>query len=219
MPLIDPTAHGGSANDAFHLVLPSLPGYGFSEKPAHSGWGIERIARAWAELMARIGYSRYVAQVGDWGAAVTVQLGAQRPSGLIGIHLNMLSLLPNDLAEPLGKDEQAALATYQYYDQVESGYAREQASRKRSSRATRCSTTSCSTGCRTRARRPHVFTGKVWRSSSRRGSSYPLVRACFPRKSLPRRAVGPIEFFPTSCIGTNCPEVAILPPSNSRPCS
>jgi epoxide hydrolase len=128
-PLIDPTAHGGSANDAFHLVLPSLPGYGFSGKPAQGGWGIERIAKAWAELMARIGYAHYVAQGGDWGAAVTVQLGAQRPPGLIGIHLNMLSLLPNDLSGPLGADEQAALATYQYYDQVESGYARQQASR------------------------------------------------------------------------------------------
>jgi epoxide hydrolase len=127
-PLTDPTAHGGSADDAFHLLLPSLPGYGFSDKPAHSG-GIERIARAWAELMARIGYSHYVAQGGDWGAAVTVQLGAQRPAGLIGIHLNMLSLLPNDLSAPLGADEQAALATYQYYDQVESGYACQQASR------------------------------------------------------------------------------------------
>jgi len=128
-PLTDPTAHGGSANDAFHLVLPSLPGYGFSEKPARSGWGIERIAKAWAELMTRVGYANYVAQGGDWGSAVAVQLGAQRPSGLIGIHLNMLSLLPADLAEPLAEDEKAALATYQYYGQVESGYAREQATR------------------------------------------------------------------------------------------
>jgi pimeloyl-ACP methyl ester carboxylesterase len=128
-PLVDPTAHGGSADDAFHLVLPTLPGFGFSDKPAESGWGIGRIARAWAELMARLGYTDYVAQGGDWGSAVTVQMGAQRLTGLIGIHLNMLSLLPGDLSSPMGPDEQAALATYQYYDQVESAYARQQATR------------------------------------------------------------------------------------------
>ena len=128
-PLVDPTSHGGSADDAFHLVLPTLPGFGFSDKPAESGWGIERIALAWAELMAQLGYAHYVAQGGDWGAAVTVKMGAQRPAGLIGIHLNMMSLLPETLEEPLGEEEQKALQTYQHYDQVESGYARLQASR------------------------------------------------------------------------------------------
>lgn len=128
-PLVDPTAHGGSAEDAFHVVLPSLPGYGFSDKPATSGWGIERIARAWAELMQRLGYHHYVAQGGDWGSAVTVQMGAQRPAGLIGIHLNMLSLLPQDKSAPMDAEEQAALASYQYYSSVESAYARLQATR------------------------------------------------------------------------------------------
>ncbi len=128
-PLVDPTAHGGSADDAFDLVLPSLPGYGFSDKPAAEGWGIERIARAWGELMVRLGYSRYGAQGGDWGAAVTVQMGAQRPQGLIGIHLNMLSLLPGDLSGPMDEEEQAAVASYRYYDRVESAYARQQATR------------------------------------------------------------------------------------------
>ena len=90
-PLTDPTAHGGSAEDAFDLVLPSLPGYGFSGDPAEDGWDPGRIARAWAELMRRLGYARYVAQGGDQGAAVTDAMGRQAPAGLLGIHLNFKS--------------------------------------------------------------------------------------------------------------------------------
>ena len=89
-PLTDPAAHGGSAEDAFDLVLPSLPGYGFSGDPAEDGWDPGRIARAWAELMHRLGYPRYVAQGGDQGAAVTDAMGRQAPAGLLGIHLNFL---------------------------------------------------------------------------------------------------------------------------------
>jgi len=89
-PLTDPTAHGGDAGDAFHLVLPSLPGYGFSAEPAELGWNSARIAQAWAELMRRLGYTRYVAQGGDVGAAVTDAMGRQAPRGLAGIHLNLL---------------------------------------------------------------------------------------------------------------------------------
>ena len=89
-PLTDPAAHGGSAEDAFDLVLPSLPGYGFSAAPAETGWDPGRIARAWAELMRRLGYARYVAQGGDQGAAVTDAMGRQAPAGLLGIHLNFL---------------------------------------------------------------------------------------------------------------------------------
>jgi pimeloyl-ACP methyl ester carboxylesterase len=89
-PLTDPTAHGGSAEDAFHLVLPSLPGYGFSGEPTELGWESGRIARAWAELMDRLDYSRYVAQGGDVGAGVTDAMGRQAPEGLLGIHLNVL---------------------------------------------------------------------------------------------------------------------------------
>ncbi len=90
-PLTDPTAHGGDAEDAFHLVLPSLPGYGFSGEPTELGWDAGRIARAWAELMHRLGYTRYVAQGGDVGALVTDAMGRQAPEGLVGIHLNLLS--------------------------------------------------------------------------------------------------------------------------------
>jgi pimeloyl-ACP methyl ester carboxylesterase len=89
-PLTDPTAHGGQAEDAFHLVLPSLPGYGFSGEPAELGWESGRIGSAWAELMRRLGYSRYVAQGGDVGAAVTDAMGRQAPEGLLGIHINLL---------------------------------------------------------------------------------------------------------------------------------
>src|SRR5499426_1215743 len=89
-PLTDPTAHGGQAEDAFDLVLPSLPGYGFSSEPAELGWNVGRVAKAWAGLMYRLGYSRYVAQGGDVGAAVTDQLGRQGPEGLLGIHMNLL---------------------------------------------------------------------------------------------------------------------------------
>src|ERR687894_936325 len=87
-PLVDPTAHGASAEDAFHLVIPSMPGYGFSGKPTKTGWGPERMARAWAELMRRLGYDRYVAQGGDWGAFVVDQMGLQAPAGLLAIHTN-----------------------------------------------------------------------------------------------------------------------------------
>ncbi|MEV6180347.1 epoxide hydrolase family protein [Streptomyces sp. NPDC052015] len=93
-PLTDPTAHGGDASDAFHLVIPSMPGYGFSGKPTSTGWGPERIARAWAELMKRLGYTKYAAQGGDWGAVVTDTMALQQPEGLIGIHTNMPKVVP-----------------------------------------------------------------------------------------------------------------------------
>jgi pimeloyl-ACP methyl ester carboxylesterase len=96
-PLTDPTAHGGSAADAFHLVIPSIPGYGYSGKPATTGWGPERIARAWVELMKHLGYKQFAAQGGDWGAVIVDLMALQKPSGLLGIHTNMPGIFPAEI--------------------------------------------------------------------------------------------------------------------------
>jgi pimeloyl-ACP methyl ester carboxylesterase len=116
-PLTDPTAHGGRAEDAFHLVLPSLPGYGFSGEPTELGWDVGRVGRAWAELMTRLGYTRYVAQGGDVGAGVTDAMGRQAPEGLLGIHTNLLVTALGGLQFPTDTEEEraaaAAIATFQ----------------------------------------------------------------------------------------------------------
>jgi pimeloyl-ACP methyl ester carboxylesterase len=104
-PLVNPTAHGASASDAFHVVIPSMPGYGFSGKPTTTGWGPERMSRAWAELMGRLGYTRYVAQGGDWGAFVVDQMGLQAPAGLLAIHTNMPATVPADVDKALQAGE------------------------------------------------------------------------------------------------------------------
>jgi pimeloyl-ACP methyl ester carboxylesterase len=129
-PLTDPTAHGGAAEDAFHLVVPSMPGYGFSGEPTEAGWDPGRIARAWAELMRRLGYTRYVAQGGDQGAWVTDQMGRQAPEGLIGIHMNLLvttldiATLPTETEQ-----ERAAAAARNTFMTTGFGYFLEQATR------------------------------------------------------------------------------------------
>jgi pimeloyl-ACP methyl ester carboxylesterase len=128
-PLTDPTAYGGQAEDAFHLVLPSIPGYGFSAEPAEIGWYSDRVAQAWAELMRRLGYTRYVAQGGDQGASVTDAMGRQAPEGLIGIHTN---LLVTALAGPQPtetEEERAAAGQLATFRQSGFGYFLEQATR------------------------------------------------------------------------------------------
>jgi pimeloyl-ACP methyl ester carboxylesterase len=129
-PLTDPTAHGGEATDAFHLVIPSLPGYGFSDRPAQPGWGVERIAGAWARLMARLGYQRYGAQGGDWGTSVSTSIAQQDPEHVAGIHLNP-PLAPPDPAtfDDLTDRERAALASLDHAAEWESGYSQEHATR------------------------------------------------------------------------------------------
>jgi pimeloyl-ACP methyl ester carboxylesterase len=130
-PLVDPTSHGGKVEDAFHVVIPSLPGFGFSDKPTESGWRLPHIADAWAELMKRLGYSRYVAQGGDWGAGVSSWMAKQQPSGLIAVHLNLPILFPPPPPPPGGytAEEQAALAQLERYSMDASGYASIQGTR------------------------------------------------------------------------------------------
>ena len=138
-PLTNPTAHGGSAADAFHVVIPSLPGHGFSGKPEAGGWDPIRIAKAWAVLMPRLGYKRYVAQGGDWGNAVTEQLALLTPPGLVGIHTNMPATVPNDInaqalanAPPpagLSAEERSAYQQLAFFYDTGLGYAQEMSHR------------------------------------------------------------------------------------------
>ena len=128
--LTDPVSHGGNEADAFHLVLPTIPGYGFSGKPTETGWGVERVARAWSTLMLRLGYDRYLAQGGDWGAAITASIGVQDPEHCMGLHTNMPIVAPSgDLLENLTEQEQDALKAQQFYQDWDSGYSKQQSTR------------------------------------------------------------------------------------------
>jgi pimeloyl-ACP methyl ester carboxylesterase len=128
-PLTDPTAHGGQEEDAFHLVLPSLPGYGFSSEPAELGWNVGRVAQAWAELMHRLGYTRYVAQGGDVGAAVTDTMGRQAPEGLLGIHMNLLVTVLAGPQPEESEEERAAAGQLATFRESGFGYFLEMATR------------------------------------------------------------------------------------------
>ena len=129
-PLSDPRKHGGDPADAFHVLCPSLPGYGFSDKPAAPGWNVELIADAWAELMARLDYGRYVAQGGDWGSAVTTGLGMRDPEHCIGIHLNMVMAQPDpETMDDLTALEKRGLEGMQHYQDSDSGYSKQQSTR------------------------------------------------------------------------------------------
>jgi pimeloyl-ACP methyl ester carboxylesterase len=138
-PLADPTAHGGQAEDAFDVVIPSLPGYGFSGQPTTTGWDPQHIARAWVELMRRLGYTRFVAQGGDWGDAVSEQMALQAPPELLGVHTNMPATVPDDIAkalqfgEPapsgLSADEKKAYDQLDYFYKHGLAYAQEMSNR------------------------------------------------------------------------------------------
>jgi len=129
-PLVDPTAHGGSASDAFHVVCPSLPGYGYSDKPTRTGWGVQKIGAAWRQLMGRLGYEKFFAQGGDWGAMVTTMIGLHESDYCEGIHLNM-PIAPPDPAtmSDLSEREQSALAGLKHYQDWDSGYSKQQSTR------------------------------------------------------------------------------------------
>jgi pimeloyl-ACP methyl ester carboxylesterase len=129
-PLADPAAHGGDPADAFHLVVPSLPGYGWSAKPSAPGWGVERIAEAWAALMARLGYGRYGAQGGDWGAGVSTELGMLDREHVAGVHLNLLTAAPPpEIMDDLTDAERAAFDALEFYRRWDSGYSKQQSTR------------------------------------------------------------------------------------------
>jgi microsomal epoxide hydrolase len=132
-PLTNPAAHGGDARDAFELVIPFMPGFGFSDKPTSTGWGIPLIANAWIELMRRLGYERWGAQGGDWGAAVTTILGYMAPPPLVGVHLNMVLFQPTDQErDEATPAEQAMLDSAKRYDEQLSGYSKVQSTRPQS---------------------------------------------------------------------------------------
>ncbi len=125
-PLTDPAAYGGDPADAFHVVAPSLPGFGFSDKPAETGWKVQRIGKAWHALMTRLGYTRYVAQGGDWGSVVTTAMGVQRPKGLEAIHVNLPLVMPEGPFENLTPAENDMLQSMLFYDAWDSGYSKQQ---------------------------------------------------------------------------------------------
>jgi len=129
-PLVDPVAHGGNAADAFHVVCPSLPGYGFSGKPVQTGWGVEKIATTWDTLMQRLGYEAYLAQGGDWGSAVTTAIGIQNAGRCVGIHVNMPNArATKEALENPDEQDKRALAGAQYYQQWGAGYSKQQSTR------------------------------------------------------------------------------------------
>jgi pimeloyl-ACP methyl ester carboxylesterase len=129
-PLTDSTGHGGKADDAFHVVIPSLPGFGFSDQPTGTGWNVERTASAWAELMRRLGYMHYAAQGGDWGAGITTHMAQLEPEGLVGIHLNWPLVIPAHIpTAALSVDEQVAVEGVNTFLGEGSGYFRAQATR------------------------------------------------------------------------------------------
>lgn len=130
-PLTNPRAHGGNPDDAFHLVIPSIPGYGFSDKPTGTGWSVERIAKAWIELMRRLGYQRFVAQGGDWGAAITTQIALARPQECAAVHLNLpvVAHRPSDDGSDISPMEQAAIDDLQRIFAEGAAYSQQQATR------------------------------------------------------------------------------------------
>ena len=178
-PLINPTAHGAAASDAFHLVIPSLPGYGYSGKPATTGWDPDRIARAWVVLMKRLGYPQFASQGGDWGGAITNVLGQQAPPELLGIHVNFPATIPPEVAKALqcGDPPPAGLAADERraYEQLAILYARRRA-----------------------------YASHAWRRARRRCARWPTHRSAWPPGCWTTGTAGdsPPRRSPRPCSGT-----------------
>ncbi len=190
-PLTNPTAHGGNGSDAFDVVIPSLPGHGFSGKPTTTGWDPIRIARAWIVLMKRLGYTRFVAQGGDWGNAVTEQMALQTPSGLLGIHTNMAATIPDEIAKALqfgdpqpsglSADEKRAWDQLDFFYKHGLGYAQEMANRPQTLPVTRSSHASLKASLRVLREKTSSKTSRCTGSRTRRS----LQRVCIGKASLP----------------------------------
>ncbi len=132
-PLTDPATHGGEASEAFHVVCPALPGYGYSDKPSATGWGVPKIAEAWDALMRRLGYGAYFAQGGDWGGAVTTMIGVQNKGACKGLHVNMAYVMPDpETMGDLTEAEQSAMKAMEFYQEWDSGYSKQQSTRPQS---------------------------------------------------------------------------------------
>jgi len=162
-PLSDPARYGGRAEDAFHVVVPSLPGFAFSDKPVETGWDVNRIARAWATLMPRLGYERWVAQGGDWGSGVTHALAHQRPQGLIAAHVNWQFVFPEKLPENPTPAERKAIDRAALFANDQSGYFREQGTRPQTIGYPL--TDSAAGQARSRGCAPRVRWRRAWRSA------------------------------------------------------
>ena len=231
-PLSDPASHGGDPRDAFHVIAPSIPGYGFSGPTRHKGFSLGKAAEVNVRLMERLGYDRYVAQGGDFGSAISSAMAAHYPDRVIALHLNFILGKPADMANPmagLNEQELKEMEWKRNYDAHESGYQAIQGTKPQTLASgltdspAGLTKTSCSTGLPARSIRP---CGSTMNPSARPAHRMPNGRLlpCPPlmpasrRKSARRRAFGPNRCS-TSCAGPNCQRAAILPHSSSRNCS
>src|SRR6266849_1297532 len=211
-PLTNPTEHGGRARDAFHVVVPSLPGFGFSDKPTETGWNLSRIASAWSQLMQRLGYRRWVAQGGDWGAGVTTALGHLVPPGLAGIHLNWQFVFSTDMRCRIRRRARRCGSTKNFTVGLTT-----MALLKTRCRGIKCSTTFHSTGSQTPRHRQHGSTGRIRAAHFQEASSACLSRQpSYRERYTALQRAGPSRPIRISFTGMRLSTAAISPRSSSR---